>query len=248
MRGHGGRSRHLPRNKHLSRVPSSPSASPSLLTRPRQKMDNQTGHQKYQPGLEVVTYGDAPQLSSDINQDKEIVSQTHLYTKPYAPTGSDPPAPTPWWKRRRFIIAVALVVIVALAAALGAVAAGKKGSGGQGATRDTSGSGADKGSSGGNGTGTSEGPSSQPARAGSPLAATAMRKSDGGLDMRLFFLDRDNRLVSARCDTSRPLGDKESCWEMEGSFASYSEPDSQIAATDIVWTSMKASPACPMWS
>lgn len=119
MRGHGGRSRHLPRNKHLSRVPSSPSASPSLLTRPRQKMDNQTGHQKYQPGLEVVTYGDAPQLSSDINQDKEIVSQTHLYTRPYAPTGSDPPAPTPWWKRRRFIIAVALVVIVALAAALG---------------------------------------------------------------------------------------------------------------------------------
>lgn len=223
-----------------------------MKTRPRQKMDDhQPGHQKYQPGLEVVTYRDAPQLSSDLDQDKEIVSQTHLYTKPYAPTGPDPPAPpapTPWWKRRRFIVAVALVVIVALAAALGAVAAGKKGSEGQqGATGDnTSGSsGAGKGSSGaGNGTGTSEGASAQPARAGSPLAATAMRKSDGGLDMRLFFLDRDNHLVSARCDTLRALGDGESCWEMDGSFASYSEPDSQIAATDLVWTSMKAS--CPI--
>jgi hypothetical protein len=136
-------------------------------------------------------------------------------------------------------------MVVALAAALGGVLGGKKGSEGQGATGETSGV---------NGTGTSDAPSSspssipQPARAGSPLTATAMRKSDGGLDLRLFFLDRDNRLVWAKCDTLRPLADKESsCWEMGGRFASYSEPDSQLAVANIVWTTnMRVSPPCPM--
>ena len=229
-------------------------------------MDSQPAHQTYHSGLEVVHYTDLPQVRTDLDHGKEIASQTSIYTKPYyattgpdlpalpalpdAPDLPDLPAPTPWWKRRRFLIAVAVLVVVALAAALGGVLGGKKGSESQGATGETSGT---SGSSRTNGTGTSDKPSSSPssipqaARAGSPLTAAAMRKSDGGLDLRLYFLDRDNRLAWAQCDTLRPLADKEpSCWEMGGRFPSYSEQDSQLAVTNIVWTTMKVSPPCPM--
>ena len=77
----------------------------------------------------------------------------------------------------------------------------------------------------------------------------AMRKSDRELDKRLFFLDGDNYLALARCDTARPLKNEESCSETSGSFSSYSEPPSESAGTNITWTYMKVRLDIPQpWS
>ncbi|KAK1833981.1 hypothetical protein QBC39DRAFT_278051 [Podospora conica] len=215
-------------------------------------MDDKQSRWATQPGLEVIHYQDAPELSSNVDHGKEIVPQAYYgHTTPYAPPLPphspyppppplpSPPAPTPWWKRRRFIIAIAVaaVVVVGLGAGLGAAFGAKKQSDGQSVTGDSPGKDTGTGSSGRNGTGTVEVPVvPQQARSGSPLTVSAMRKSDGGVDMRLFFLDRDNRLLSARCDTARPLGANETCWEIYENFSSFAEPDSRIAAGNIVWT------------
>jgi len=199
-----------------------------------------------QPGLEVVPqehtlYSQHPEVRHDSWNAKEIVlpkypEEPHLSHASKAPevlliSPADSPVARKRWNRRWLIIGGVIAVVVIVAAVLGGVLGSKNGSKVKDSASDPS--------TGSNSTTTPGAPSGtvQPpqfARQGSPLSVTAKRKIDGGVDMLLFYQDKEGEIGYARCDTTKTLQGG-SCWRTNGSFASHSTDRTQLAVTNLVW-------------
>jgi len=205
------------------------------------KMDHHRDHNAHmQPGLEVVQqhllYSQEPEVWNDSTYAKEMVVPKHTQQH-YSPGPSQSPqavlAPLEEQERKRrrkrwFVIGGVVAAVVILAAVLGGVLGSKNAS-------------KSGGSSASNSIGTTSGEPSATAlpqklaRQGSPLGVTTKRKTDGGADTFLFYQDRDGAVGYARCDSSRPLKDNESCWRTNGSFHTFASSNTQLAATDLVF-------------
>ncbi|KAK3342031.1 hypothetical protein B0T25DRAFT_357290 [Lasiosphaeria hispida] len=218
-------------------------------------MEANRRYEAQQPGLEVVPqeqlqYGQQPEVRNPYEA-KEVVVPKYAdqhtppsgYASQYEAQYEAPIAveATPVRPRRRrkwwLIIGGVVALVVVIAAVLGGVLGSRltatqtgDGSSAEGAGAQTPTLTAPTGSPTATATGLP-----QLARAGSPLTVTAMRKTDGGLDIMLYYQDKDNTLGYARCDTSRVLKGNESCWKTNGTFHTFSNAKTQMAVTNLVW-------------
>jgi hypothetical protein len=223
-------------------------------------------HEAHEAGLEVAPQNGQPWLEvrETLNLDnKEVVltkrsDRSSSDLEAYFPTtsSSKPAEPAQGTrsaqpKRRRLIISgVVVVVLVVVAAVLGGVlgsrvastgSADKEASlhsgGGDEAAQESPTAGAKGSPSITQTTGQPNAtPGTQLVRQGSALSVTGMRKSDGGLDIFLFYQDDRDNLRYSRCDT-RPLDGGNGTWGSSTSFSALARPGAQFAASSLVYGS-----------
>ena len=211
-----------------------------------------------QPGLEVVPQEHNqswPQVRDTSHQDtKELLvtkyvdaphSQPELYSPaqpplPPLPTEPADAAPEQRRRRRRWIIAGVVALLVILVAVLGGVLGSKAASsnpsgsaGGAPQSQSTASSTSTTTTAGSSGAPT---PKPQSLQQGSAFAVTGMRKTDGGVDMFLFYQDPQQGLRYSRCDTAR-VGSNNTCWGAPVSFNTFVQPKSSLSVSSILYGS-----------
>jgi hypothetical protein len=218
-----------------------------------------------QAGLEVVPGGhehheDGPEVRDTSNNDAKEVFVISKYPglsghseAPERYDGEQLLAPptvgaaggsAPRRRRRRLWILIGVLVglVVVLAATLGGIIGSR--AGGSSASSQ-SGGGAAPGQAA-TGTGTATGtaaakatPSStqrlQQIQQGSALAVTGLRKTDGGLDMFLFYQDPQENIRFSRCDTAQVIsGNSKTCWDVPVSISTFARPGAHLSVGTIL--------------
>jgi len=74
----------------------------------------------------------------------------------------------------------------------------------------------------------------QSIRQGSALAVTDVRKTDGWIDISLFYQEPQGRLRYSRCDTARPAGSNGTCWGTSTTLNSLAQNAGQLAVSLLV--------------
>jgi len=217
-----------------------------------------------QPGLEVVPgehghHQDAPEVrdtSNDNAKELYVVSKYPgtpgyysqapeqydgggqlLATPPAAPGG---PAPR---RRRRLWIVIGVLVglMVVLAAILGGILGSRAAAGSSSVSSQQPGK---AGVGAGTATGTAAAKATpsgtqqrlQQIQQGSALAVTGLRKTDGGLDMFLFYQDPQENIRFSRCDTTQVTsGNSKTCWDVPISISTFARPGAHLSVGTILY-------------